>query len=282
MSAPFTDAHVHFWDPAALPYPWLAGVPAIGTRHAPDTLAAEAGPDCPARLIFVQADCAPGRGLDEVRWVESFASNRPRLAGIVAHVPVEDPAELARVLHELASHPLVRGGRRLIQDEADPEFCLRPDFVAGVRELGRRGLVFDVCCRPHQLAAVSELVRRCPETSFVLDHAGKPAIARRELDPWRARLADLAGRPNVACKLSGLATEAGPDWTRADLRPFVEHLLGAFGPARLLFGSDWPVVKLAGTYRRWLDAARGLLSALSPDERDAIFHHNAFRAYRLA
>jgi len=282
MSAPFTDAHVHFWDRANLPYPWLAEVPAIAGRHTPETLAAEAGIAAPARIVFVQADCAAEHGLDEVRWVESLARTEPRIAGLVAHVPVDRPAALADWLAELSHHPLVRGGRRLIQGESDPGFCLRPEFVAGVQALARAGLSFDVCCRHHQLPEVIELVHRCPQTSFILDHAGKPALARRELDPWRAQISALATRPNVACKISGLVTEAAPNWTGADLRPYVDHLLTAFGPSRLLFGSDWPVVKLAGPYRRWLEVAHELLSALSPAERDAIFHGNAGRVYRLA
>jgi L-fuconolactonase len=281
MRAPFVDSHVHFWDPGRLPYPWLSGAPALSTRHAPDGLVAEAGEAMPARLVFVQAECARDRWLDEIRWVETLAAAEPRLAGIVAHVPVDSDAALAPMLAELGRHPLVRGVRHLIQDEPDPQFCTRAIFVAGVRELAGQGLSFDLCCRQHQLPAVTELARRCPQTSFILDHAGKPGIARRELDPWRADVAALAALPNVVCKFSGLVTEASPGWSAEDLRPCVEHLLATFGPSRLLFGSDWPVVKLAATYPGWLAAADLLLSSLSPSDRDAIFRANAVRVYRL-
>jgi L-fuconolactonase len=282
MSAAFVDSHVHFWDQGRLPYPWLAAEPKLGAPHTPAALAAEAGADRPARMVFVQAECARDRWLDEVRWVESLAATEPRIAGIVAHVAVDAGAELPRLLAELGAHPRVRGVRHLIQGEADPQFCTRAAFVAGVQELGRRGLSFDLCCRHHQLTAVVELVRLCPQTRFVLDHAGKPAIARRELDPWRDQISALAALPNVDCKFSGLITEAAPGWTPADLRPYADHLLATFGPARLLFGSDWPVVKLAGSYPAWLETARALLSALSPAERDAIFSSNANRVYRLS
>jgi L-fuconolactonase len=281
MRAPFVDSHVHFWDPGLLPYPWLAALPALAGRHTPDVLVAEAREAMPARIIFVQAECARDRWLDEVKWVESLAVREPRIAGIVAHVPVSSGAALPPLLAELARHPLVRGVRHLIQDEPDPEFCTRPAFVAGVQELAGHNLSFDLCCRHHQLPGVIELVRHCPETSFILDHAGKPAIARRELDPWRAHVAALAAFPHVTCKLSGLVTEAAPGWTVADLRPYTDHLLTTFGPARLLFGSDWPVVKLAAGYDRWVATADLLLSSLSPSERTAIFRDNASRVYRL-
>jgi L-fuconolactonase len=282
MRAPFTDSHVHFWDTSRLPYPWLGGEPRIAARHTPETLAREAGAMTPARIVFVEAGCTRDRALDEVRWVESLATREPRIAAIVAHAAMDSGAELAGVLAKLKNHPLVRGVRHLVQDETDPEFCTRPAFVAGVTELGRRALSFDLCCRHWQLPAVIELVRRCPGTGFILDHAGKPGIARGELDPWRGHLTTLAGLPNVVCKFSGLVTEANPTgWTEADLRPYAEHLLEAFGPSRLLFGSDWPVVKLAAAYHRWIATAESLLSSLSPAERNAIFHDNAARVYRL-
>jgi L-fuconolactonase len=282
MRAPLIDSHVHFWDPARLPYPWLAEAPAIAGPHTPDLLAAGAGKAMPARLVFVQAECARDRWLEEVRWVESLARAEPRIAGIVAHAPMDAGPELALILGELKTHPLVHGVRHLIQDQADPQFCIRPAFVAGVQAAGGQGLGFDLCCRSHQLPAIIELVRRCPQTTFVLDHAGKPGIARRELDPWRGHIAALAALPNIVGKLSGLVTEADPaGWTIEDLRPYADHLLATFGPSRLLFGSDWPVVNLAGGFCRWLDAAEALLSSLSPAGRQAIFHDNAARVYRL-
>ena len=281
MAASFTDSHIHFWDPGKLNYPWLAEIPSLNVRHTPGVLASEATAR-PARFVFVQAECARDRWLDEVRWVESLAVAEPRIAGIVAHAPMDAGVELPGLLAELKKHPLVRGVRHLIQGESDPEFCTRTAFVAGVQALGRDGLGFDLCCRHHQLPAVIELVRRCPQTAFILDHAGKPGIARRELDPWREQITTLAALPNVVCKFSGLVTEADPaGWTPDDLRPYAEHLLASFGSARLLFGSDWPVVKLAASYDRWLAAADSLLSSLSPAERNAIFHDNASRVYRL-
>jgi L-fuconolactonase len=273
-----TDAHVHFWD-ETLPHPWLAEVPAIAAPHLPAGLRAEAGVATPSRIVFVECG-APW--LDEVRWVERLAAAEPRIAGIVAKVSVNAGAETTRAIAELARHPLVRGVRHLIQDEPDPGFCLTPEFLSGIAQLPAAGLSFDICCRHAQLPAVVELVRRSPQTRFILDHAGKPGIRAGLIEPWRAHIRALAARPNVVCKLSGLVTEADPiGWTTDQLRPYVAHLVDTFGPGRLLFGGDWPVAKLASSYRRWLDAALTLTDHLTASERAAIFSENATRTYRL-
>lgn len=279
MGFAYVDAHVHFWDQRVMPYPWLAGVPAIAGPHTPAELRAEAGSAMPEKIVFVECG-APW--LDEVKWIEKLAASEPRIAGIVAKCMVNEDAATTKAIAELKRHPLVRGVRHLIQDETDPEFCVRPEFLDGVRQVGAAGLSFDLCCRHHQLPAVIRLVQVCPGTRFVLDHFGKPDIRAGRLDPWRAHLRELAALPNVDCKLSGLITEADhASWTAAGLRPFVEHALAAFGPARLLFGGDWPVARLAGNYTRWLDTARELVSHLPSVEQDAVFRRNALRVYRL-
>jgi L-fuconolactonase len=279
MSFTYIDSHVHFWDQQALPYPWLAGVPAIAGPHRPAELQHEAWPRPPAQIVFVECG-APG--LDEVNWIEQLATQEPRITAIVAQAPMNAGAATTAAIAELRRHPLVRGARHLIQDEPDPRFCATPEFVDGVRQLGAVGLSFDLCCRHHQLPAVIELVCRCPDTRFILDHFGKPDIKAGRLDPWREHIRALAALPNVDCKLSGLITEADhAAWTIAQLRPYVEHVLATFDTSRLLFGGDWPVAKLAGDYPRWLDTARQLVSHVSPDGQDAIFAGNARRVYRL-
>jgi L-fuconolactonase len=281
-NAPFVDAHVHFWDRARIPYPWLAEVPAIAGPHAPAELAAEAGARMPSQIVFVEAGADSTRAQDEVRWVEELTAQEPRIAAIVAQVEVDRGPETAAALAALAEHARVRGVRHLIQGHPKLDYCVRPAFVAGVRLVGKRGWTFDLCVKHPQLAASIALVRACPETMFVLDHAGKPDIRRGVLDPWRAHITELARLPNVVCKLSGLVTEADPAaWTPAALRPYVDHLLGSFGPDRLLFGSDWPVVKLAATYQRWLETALEFLAPLPPEARAAVLGGNARRIYRL-
>ncbi len=280
MSFSFVDSHVHFWDQRTLPYPWLAEVPAIAGPHTPDELRVETGGQFPEKIVFVECG-APW--LDEAKWVERLAAAEPRIAGIVAKCMMNEGATTADYLAQLRHHPLVRGVRHLIQHEPDPDFCARPEFIAGVQAVGAAGLSFDLCCFHHQMSAAVRLVRACPGTRFVLDHFGKPGIRGRLLDPWRAHLSELAALPNVDCKLSGLITEADHvAWQPADLKPYVDHALAAFGPGRLLFGGDWPVAKLASPYPRWLATARGLVSHLSAADQDAIFRRNALRVYRLA
>jgi L-fuconolactonase len=275
----FIDAHMHFWDRSALgPYTWLHEVPSIWDRHGPETLHAEAGASLPEKIVFVECG-APW--LDEVKWIERLAVQEPRIRGLVAKMTVNAGAQTAADLAELKHHPLARGVRHHF--EHDPlDFCARPEFIAGTRLLPAAGLSFDICCKHPQLPAVIELVRRCPDTSFILDHAGKPGIRAGLLDPWREHIRTLAGFPNIVCKLSGLVNEADHRaWTVAQLQPYVTHLLNTFGPSRLLFGGDWPVAKLACGYTRWLDTARGLVAHLNAAEQSAIFHENAARAYRI-
>lgn len=280
MSFAYIDTHVHFWDRGHLPYPWLDEVPAIAGPHRPAEFRSETAANPPGKIVFVECG-APW--LDEVKWVEQLAATEPRIAGIVAKSMVNEGATTLANLAELRKHPLVRGVRHLVQHEPDADFAARPEFIAGVRAVGAAGLSFDLCCFHHQLPAIVRLVRACPDTRFILDHFGKPGIRAGQLDPWRRHFAELAALPNVDCKLSGLITEADhAAWQPADLKPYVDHALAVFGPGRLLFGGDWPVAKLAGTYPRWLDTARELVSHLPSADQDAIFRVNALRAYRLA
>lgn len=283
MTFVFVDAHVHFWDPARLRYPWLARHPSIAGKHSSPELWRDAGECAPRKVVFVQAECDRERFLDEVTWVESIAQSEPAVGAIIAFAPMNRGGETARALDALARHPLVRGVRHLIQDDPDPELCRRPEFVEGVRSLGDRGFCFELCVRQANLPAAIDLVAACPATRFVLDHAGKPEIAATRLDPWRSNLRTLAGFSNVVCKLSGLVTEAGAaGWNAEAIRPFVEHVFGCFGPERVLFGSDWPVVQLAATYDAWLACARALVERLAPRHRDAVFSDNARRTYGLS
>ena len=279
MAPSYIDAHMHFWDQRTLAYPWLTEVPAIAGRHTPEELHAEAGTDLPAQIVFVECG-APWR--EEVAWIEQLAVREPRITGIVAKAEMNAGPATRAAIAELQHHPLVRGARHNLQDEPDPRFCLTPEFIAGVQHLGAVGLSFDLCCRHQQLPAVIELVCRCPDTRFILDHFGKPGIKAGRLDPWRDHIRALAAWPNVNCKLSGMITEADhAAWTIDQLRPYVDHVLATFDTSRVLFGGDWPVAKLAGTYPRWLDTARQLVSHVSPAGQDAIFAGNARRAYRL-
>jgi L-fuconolactonase len=182
----------------------------------------------------------------------------------------------------VATSPLVKGVRRLIQGEPDPEFCLRPRFVRGVQLLADYGLSFDLCITHEQLAATIGLVAQCPEIAFVLDHIGKPDIRAGLLDPWREQIAQLATYPNVSCKLSGMVTEADhANWTPDDLAPYVAHVVAQFGEERIMYGGDWPVAYQASTYPRWVATLDALTADLSPAAKRKLWAENASRFYRL-
>ena len=280
---PIVDAHVHLWDPEYMRMPWLDGNELLNRRYALDEYRQHtAGIDVEA-FVYAQVDVAPAYGLIEARWVADRAREDPRLQGIVAWAPIEDGARARSYLDALVQiDPRIKGVRRLLQDEPDPAFCLRPDFVRGVRLLTEYGLSFDICIYHPQLASAIELVRQCPDVAFMLDHLGKPGVAAGLHEPWRAQILELAALPNVICKVSGLVTEADHQrWTSADLAPYVEHVLAAFGEDRVAFGSDWPVVLLAGGYRRWFETLSELTTQLSPDAQRKLWADNARRFYRL-
>ena len=277
---PIVDAHVHLWDPGRFRMPWLDGNAllnrAFGSSEfarASDGLGIEA-------VVYVQVDVTPAYGLLEARWA---AAQGTLVAGIVAYAPIEDGATARTYLEALLQiDPRIKGVRRLIQSEADPEFHVRPDFLTGLRLLPRYGLSFDICIRHDQLARSIQMVRACPEVSFVLDHLGKPNVKAGQLEPWRDQIAELAELPNVVCKVSGVVTEADPtDWTVADVKPYVLRVLEAFGEDRVLFGGDWPVVTMAASYHQWVTSLDQITSHFSPAARHKLWADNARRVYRL-
>ena len=251
---PIVDTHAHYWDPQRVSYPWLASVPALNRTFLPEDYSAATKTANVGKMVFVECCCEPSQSLKEVEWISELAVREIRLQGIVAQASVERGAQVREELAALAKFPLVKGVRRNVEGEADANFCLRPDFVAGVRALAEFHFTFDICVKHHQLPAAIELVRRCPEVGFVLDHCGKPAIRDGQLNPWGQHLRELAALPNVACKISGLLTEANPVRCSApDLQPYVRHALDCFGFDRVLFGGDWPVCQLATSYETgWL------------------------------
>lgn len=279
---PLIDTHLHLWRLDRLRYPWLAEVPALNRTHLIADYRAACGPVAVAKMVFVQCDCDPAQFAEECAWVTEVAREDPRLRGIVPWAPLDRGEGALPALELLAANPLVKGVRRLIQSEPDPEFCLRPDFVRGIRLLPRFGFTFDLCLTHGQLAAVIRLVRQCPDVRFILDHGGKPDIKSGRLDPWRAELRELAALPNTWCKLSGLATEADPArWTAEDLRPYIDHVMTCFGPDRVLFGGDWPVSTLATDYPRWVETVDAALAGCTPDELHRVYVRNAEQVYRV-
>jgi len=279
---PIVDSHLHIWDIGPIRYPWLAGAPKINRNHLIDEYRRACGPVQVAKMVFLQCECDPAQFQAEADWVTEVSRADPRLRGIVPWAPLEKGDGADADLARLASNPLIKGIRRIIQFESDPEFCLQPGFVRGVQLLPRHGLSFDICVNHRQLANTLKLVRLCPGVSFILDHIGKPDIKGKVLDPWRAELRELASHPNVWCKLSGLANEADMEkWTPADLRPYIEHVIDCFGFKRTIFGGDWPVATLATDYPRWVQTVDDALRGSSPDELHQLYVRNAEKFYRV-
>lgn len=277
------DSHVHLWDPETFPMPWLEDAPSL--RQAYDVYAYERHvKGLPiGGFVYVEVGVAPQFALLEARRAVELGGRDARLHGIIAAAPLEFGAGVRTYLDELrALGPLIKGVRRNLQDEADASYCLQPDFLRGIHLLADFGFSFDICIRSHQMPSVIEMARRCPEVRFVLDHLGKPAIERHELDPWREHLRQLAECPNVWCKLSGLVTEAQRNsWQPAQLKNYVDCALSVFGSSRLMFGSDWPVLLQSSTYARWAETLDALIADVPQRGQREIWSDTARRCYRL-
>lgn len=277
------DSHVHLYDPAVLSYPWMAGEPGLNKVHSPADFTTACGPIQVDGIVFVEVDAAPGDRLKEAEWVTDLARRDGRIKAIVAAAPLELGDAVRPDLERLAALPLVRGIRRLIQSEPDLEFCLRPNFVTGVKLLAAYDLSFDICVYHHQLGSALELVRRCGQIRFVLDHVGKPDVRTGSMNPWSSHIKELAALPNVWCKLSGMATEADHKfWSRDDLRPYIDHVVESFGFSRLMFGGDWPVSTLATDYPRWVQTLLWATASCTEEERRRLFRETAAEFYRLS
>ncbi|MEO8669229.1 MAG: amidohydrolase family protein [Bauldia sp.] len=280
---PIVDAHVHIYDPAALPYHWLKNAPAINKAHLPADYTRLTAPVVVEKYVFAEVDVEVGRHVDEANWVAEQAKADKRIAGIVASVPLERGKAVEADLAVLAKMPLVKSIRRLMQHFVDqPGWCLQPGFVEGMKLLPKYGLSFDLCILHPQMADTIELVRRCPEVSFILDHIGKPGIKANLREPWWSQMKELASLPNVICKVSGVVTEDDHKaWTYDRVAPYVARSIECFGFDRVAFGGDWPVLELASTYPRWVEVVDRVTAGSSEADLRNLYRDNAIRFYRL-
>jgi L-fuconolactonase len=276
VAAPMLDAHVHLWDLTVRDQEWIpAGSPIRRSFDVGDLRSALAGTPVDG-VILVQAS----NDADETTDLISCALAEDIVRGVVGWADLQSPGFEA-ALSALASTGQLLGLRHQALAEADPAGWLRsPGVRRGLAALETAGLPFDLMIRPAHFPAVLRTVREHPALQFVLDHLGKPPIASGEHEPWASGIRALAAEANVACKLSGLQTIASPDWTYVELAPYIDVALDAFGPARLIFGSDWPVSSQAASYRTVCEVARLACSGLSDTERAAVLAGTARAVYR--
>lgn len=276
------DAHHHVWDLSVRDQDWISGDELAPLRR--DFTLADLAPEARAAgvtaTVLVQTITVP----EETPEFLALAARSDLVAGVVGWTDLTAP-DVAYTLAELRAGPggehLV-GIRHQVQGEPDPRWLVRPEVLRGLSAVADAGLVYDLVVKPHQLAAAVAAAERLPGLTFVLDHLGKPPIASGELAPWAQQIRRLAALPNTVCKLSGMVTEADwASWTTAALVPYADTVLDAFGPGRLMFGSDWPVCRLAATYAEVIAVARALTTGLCPAERHDVFTGTAVRTYHL-
>jgi len=269
------DAHQHFWSYDAAQYPWIPPGSALHRSWLPEDLAALQAPLGFDGSIAVQARQVVG----ESDWLLSLADRHANVRGVVGWVDLRADrveADLAR----LAAHPKFVGVRHVVQDEPDDDFMLGRDFQRGISKLRAHDLTYDLLIYPHQLPAAIRLAEAFPEQAFVLDHLAKPCVKDGALEPWKTQLRRLARLPNVHCKVSGMITEADHRaWRAEQFLPYLDTVFEAFGPARLMYGSDWPVCLLAGDYRQAFELVDDYARQCAPAEREALFGANGAAFY---
>jgi L-fuconolactonase len=271
------DSHQHFWLLERGDYAWLKPQMAVLWRDfSPLDLAPLLARHGIAGTVLVQA--APT--VAETEFMLGVAAGTEFVKAVVGWVDFESttaPAEIER----LAADPKLKGFRPMIQDIPDPEWMLRSATAPAISRLEHLGLSFDALVKPQHLDALRRFLLLYPDLAIVIDHGAKPDIARGQFADWANSLQEVAADPRVHCKISGLVTEAAADWQPSDLARYLDLLLEVFGPQRLMWGSDWPVVELAGGYDRWRAAAMEYLGRLGPDERASILGRTAAAFYRL-
>jgi L-fuconolactonase len=272
------DAHHHFWRYTPAEYGWISDSMSVLRR---DYLPADLRKETAALGIDGGISVQARQSLNETDWLLSLTERDVLIRGVVGWVPLVSPTvsdDLARYV----KRPKLKAVRHVLQDEPDDGYMLREDFNRGVALLKEFGLGYDLLIFERHLPQAIQFVDRHPSQTFILDHVAKPRIRENQISPWRENLRDLARRPNVYCKISGMVTEADHrTWTPPQLRPYLDAALEAFGSRRLMFGSDWPVCLLACGYRRWFQIVREFASKLTPDEQDRIFEQTAIEAYGL-
>ena len=278
MGSVCIDAHQHLWRYLPPGPGWMGdGMDGLRRDFLIDDLRAITAEAGVTGTIVVET----ARSIEETIWLSKVAASSALICGVVGWTPLITPTVIPE-LERIASLPKMKAIRHPLHDEADDLFVLRNDFNNGIAALKRFDLRYDILIFEKHLAQTIQLVDRHPDQVFILDHVGKPRIRDGVLSPWKKHIRELGRRSNVYCKLSGMVTEAKWDtWSGEELFPYIETVLEAFTPKRTMFGSDWPVVNLASSYRQWIDTVRGAIAQLSTIERERILGGTAIDAYGL-
>ena len=277
------DSHHHIWDLSIRDQGWITGdeMQPIRRNFVVSDLKDAIATSRIDRTVLVQTvtDYA------ETPELLVIAKSEQLVGAVVGWLTIDAPDAIEH-LHRYLDLPgaeYLKGIRDIAQDHPDPNYLAKPETISNVRKLGKLGITFDLLTKTPELRAAIELVRACPDVQFVMDHISKPYIAKKEIEPWKNLMSELATFPNVLCKVSGLVTEANwKDWKVKDFKPYVDHVIEIFTPQRLMFGSDWPVANLGGTYAEVVELAEALTSGFSPSESESFWHKTAASAYRIA
>ena len=272
------DSHHHFWNYDPVAYDWIgAHMARLRNDFTPTELLAETQKVGIDGVVSVQAS----QTLEETDFLNNYAKQHDFIKGVVGWVPFAD-SDVEKHIERFAVESKIIGMRHVVQDEPDDSFILGVAFNEGISHLKNHGLIYDILIYEHQLGPTIEFVDQHPDQVFVLDHIAKPRIGDGLMSPWKEQMLELAKRENIYCKLSGVATEADwSKWTEDQLLPYLEIALEAFGPSRMMFGSDWPVCELAGSYDQVFSALQVCLGPLSEAEKSRIFGASAIEFYGL-
>ena len=261
-------------------YPWLEGFDLLGKRYTAEDYREAIGDLNVVRSVHVEGDPAETDVVKEVEWLTHISETDGMIGAIAAAAPLEKPNAEA-ILEQLTGFGLVVGVRRMAWHHPDPQFYATPELINGVKLLTKFDLSFELCANHAQLPAAIELVKATPDVRHALNHCGGPDIKGGQFEPWATHITELATFENVHCKVSGIVTTASENWTRAELKPYIQHLIEAFGYERLMFGSDWPVCTLAATYQEWVAALLGTVADASDAEKNRLFYENAAEFYSI-
>ena len=274
---PKTDTHVHLFDLDNFSYSWLNNAPEINRNFGIADFQEASKDSHIGKIVFMESGADAGFGVKEANWVAGLVEKEPRIKGIIAKLHLGQGRETAQSFEQLSEVDLLRGIRGPFPEDAHESSL----FLEDLGLLAERNLSFDFLLSPPRLATAVKVAQKCPNNVFILDHLGNPEIPSGDSESWEKGIKELALLPNVNCKLSGIITRIGKNWTREEIEPYILYVIEQFGPDRLVYGGDWPVVLRAGSYQSWASVFDEITGKFSENERQKMYHLNADNIYSL-